>query len=46
MKTRNREQKGSVERFGDYWYLRYADWRIESGERVRKQNLITNSLPS
>jgi integrase len=39
MKTRNREQKGSVERIGDYWCLRYADWRIENGERRRIQNL-------
>src|SRR5579872_4068002 len=39
MKTRNREQKGSVERIGGYWCLRYADWRIENGERKRIQNL-------
>ncbi len=39
MKTRNRERKGSVERIGDYWCLRYADWRIENGERHRIQNL-------
>jgi integrase len=39
MKTRNREQKGSIERIGGYWCLRYADWRIEDGVRVRKQNL-------
>jgi integrase len=45
MKTRNRAQKGSVERFGDYWYLRYADWRIENGERVRKQNLTHKLAP-
>lgn len=39
MKVRNREQKGSVERIGEYWCLRYADWRIENGERKRIQNL-------
>jgi integrase len=36
---RDREQKGSVVRIGDYWCVRYADWRIENGERIRKQGL-------
>ena len=36
---RNREQKGSVVRIGDYWCVRYADWRIEDGQRIRKQGL-------
>ena len=44
-KTRNREQKGSIERFSDFWYLRYADWRIENGVRVRKQNLTHKLAP-
>jgi hypothetical protein len=39
MKMRNREQKGSVVRIGSYWCLRYADWRIENGERRRVQGL-------
>lgn len=39
MKTRNREQKGSVVRIGGHWCLRYADWRIENGERRRVQGL-------
>jgi integrase len=37
---RNREQKGSVIRKSNAWYVRYADWRIENGERVRKQDLM------
>jgi integrase len=37
---RDREQKGSVIRKGGFWYVRYADWRIENGERIRKQGLI------
>ncbi len=36
---RNREQKGTVVRIGDQWCVRYADWRIENGERIRKQGL-------
>jgi integrase len=39
MKTRNREQKGSVVKIGGNWCLRYADWRIENGERRRVQGL-------
>ncbi len=39
MRTRNREQKGSVVKIGGSWCLRYADWRIENGERRRVQGL-------
>jgi len=45
---RDRKQKGSVVRIGDYWCVRYADWRIENGERFRKQGLthkLTAVLP-
>ena len=45
---RDREQKGSVVRIGDYWCVRYADWRIEHGKRLRKQGLthkLTVVLP-
>ena len=44
---RNRSQKGTVARIGGYWCVRYADWRIENGERIRKQSLthkLTNVL--
>jgi integrase len=36
---RDRQQKGSVVRIGNYWCVRYADWVIENGERVRKLGL-------
>jgi len=36
---RDRQQKGSVVRIGEFWCLRYADWRIETGQRIRKQGL-------
>jgi integrase len=39
MKTRNREQRGSIVRIGGHWCLRYCDWRIENGERRRVINL-------
>jgi integrase len=42
---RNREQKGSVVRIGGYWCLRYADWRIENGRRLRKQGLTHKLTP-
>jgi len=45
---RDREQRGSVVRIGDYWCVRHADWRIENGERIRKQGLthkLTAVLP-
>src|ERR1700687_83976 len=37
---RDREQTGSVIRKGNFWYARYADWRIKNEERIRKQGLI------
>ncbi len=36
---RDRQQRGSVVRIGEFWCLRYADWRIENGQRIRKQGL-------
>jgi integrase len=36
---RNREQSGSTVRIGGYWCVRYADWRIDDGVRIRKQGL-------
>lgn len=36
---RKREQKGTVCRIGGYWCVRFADWRIENGVRIRKQSL-------
>jgi integrase len=36
---RKREQKGCIVKIGGNWCVRYADWRIENGERVRKQGL-------
>jgi hypothetical protein len=36
---REREQSGTTVRIGGYWCVRYADWRIEDGERIRKQGL-------
>jgi integrase len=36
---RKREQKGTVVRIGDQWCVRYADWRIVDGVRIRKQGL-------
>ena len=36
---RRREQSGTTVRIGGYWCVRYADWRIEDGERIRKQGL-------
>jgi len=38
-RKRNREQKGCVVRIGDQWCVRYADWRIVNGVRVRRQSL-------
>lgn len=38
-RDRDRMQKGTVTRVGDNWCVRYADWRIENGERIRKQGL-------
>jgi integrase len=36
---RKRDQSGTTVRIGDYWCVRYADWRIEDGVRIRKQGL-------
>lgn len=36
---RKREQSGTTVRIGGYWCVRYADWRIEDGVRIRKQGL-------
>src|ERR1035437_5042035 len=36
---RKREQSGTTVRIGAFWCVRYADWRIEDGERIRKQGL-------
>ncbi len=36
---RRREQTGATVRIGGYWCVRYADWRIEDGVRIRKQGL-------
>jgi hypothetical protein len=36
---RKREQSGTTVRIGGYWCVRYADWRIEAGVRIRKQGL-------
>jgi integrase len=42
---RNREQKGSVVRIGEYWCVRYADWQIVDGQRIRKQNITHKLAP-
>jgi integrase len=34
---RSREQKGTVVRIGEFWCVRYADWRVVDGQRIRKQ---------
>ena len=47
-RNRDREQRGSVVRIGENWCVRYADWRIEDGQRIRKQGLthkLTAVLP-
>jgi integrase len=36
---RKREQSGTTVRIGSYWCVRYADWRIEDGVRIRRQGL-------
>jgi integrase len=36
---RRREQSGTTVRIGGYWCVRYADWRIEDGVRIRRQGL-------
>jgi integrase len=36
---RKRKQTGCVVKIGGMWCVRYADWRIEGGERIRRQNL-------
>ena len=28
---RSREQKGTVVRIGEFWCVRYADWRVVDG---------------
>jgi integrase len=42
---RDREQKGSVVRIGEYWCVRYADWVIQDGQRIRKQGLTHKLTP-
>ena len=42
---RKREQTGTTVRIGGHWCVRYADWRIENGVRIRKQGL-THKLTS
>jgi hypothetical protein len=32
-------KSGTTVRIGGYWCVRYADWRIEDGVRIRKQGL-------
>jgi integrase len=36
---RKREQSGTTVRIGGYWCVRFADWRVEDGVRIRKQGL-------
>lgn len=42
---RKREQTGCVVKIGGMWCVRYADWRIENGERIRRQNLTHKLAP-
>lgn len=42
---RKRMQTGTTVRIGDYWCVRYADWRIEDGIRIRKQGLSHKLTP-
>jgi integrase len=42
---RKREQTGCVVKIGGMWCVRYADWRIEGGERIRRQNLTHKLAP-
>jgi hypothetical protein len=42
---RKRLQTGCVVKIGGIWNVRYADWRIENGERIRKQNLTHKLAP-
>jgi integrase len=42
---RDRKQKGQVYPNAGFWFVRYADWRIENGVRVRKQGLRHNLGP-
>jgi integrase len=40
-----REQKGYVWKKGDWWWIRYADWIVEDGTLVRKQDLARKLAP-
>ena len=42
---RKRMQTGTTVRIGEYWCVRYADWRIEDGVRIRKQGLMSQTNP-
>ena len=36
---RRRKQSGCIVKIGGMWCVRYADWRVEDGVRIRKQGL-------
>lgn len=42
---RRKEQAGTTVRIGAYWCVRFADWRIVDGERIRKQGICHKLTP-